>query len=56
MVGKNYTVKVSDHAIYCAQFENDYYTTDKKSRLPIRWMAWESVLLVSDFSYLFINY
>ena len=48
MVGKNYVVKVSDHAIYCTQYENDYYVTDKKSRLPIRWMAWESVLMVSD--------
>lgn len=56
MVGKNYMVKVSDHAIYCAQYENDYYITDKKSRLPIRWMAWESVLLVSALKYFIIFY
>lgn len=47
IIGKNYVVKVSDHAMYCNRYENDYYMTDTKARLPIRWMAWESLLLVS---------
>lgn len=47
MVGKNYAVKISDHAMYCGRYEADYYVSDTKARLPIRWMAWESLLLVS---------
>ncbi|KAI5700845.1 hypothetical protein M8J75_003458 [Diaphorina citri] len=45
MVGKNYTIKISDHAMYCSHYESDYYLSDTKARLPIRWMAWESLLL-----------
>uniref|UniRef100_A0A8D9E443 Discoidin domain-containing receptor 2 n=1 Tax=Cacopsylla melanoneura TaxID=428564 RepID=A0A8D9E443_9HEMI len=45
MVGKNYLIKISDHAMYCSHYESDYYLSDTKSRLPIRWMAWESLLL-----------
>jgi hypothetical protein len=49
IVGKNFTVKISDHAMYCGRYEADYYVSDTKARLPIRWMAWESLLLVSIF-------
>ncbi|XP_069672513.1 discoidin domain-containing receptor 2-like isoform X2 [Periplaneta americana] len=45
VVAKNYTVKISDHAMYCGRYEADYYVSDTKARLPIRWMAWESLLL-----------
>ncbi|XP_018915525.2 discoidin domain-containing receptor 2 [Bemisia tabaci] len=45
MVGKNYVIKVSDHAMYCSQYDLDYYVSDTKTKLPIRWMAWESILL-----------
>lgn len=47
IIDKNFTVKVSDHAMYCDKFEADYYISDTKSRLPIRWMSWESLLLVN---------
>jgi hypothetical protein len=47
IIGKNYAVKISDHAMYCGRHEADYYVSDTKARLPIRWMAWESLLLVS---------
>jgi len=47
VVGKNYTVKISDHAMYCGRYDTEYYVSDTKARLPIRWMAWESLLLVS---------
>lgn len=47
LVGKNYSLKISDHALYCSQYDSDYYISDTKSRLPIRWMSWESLLLVS---------
>ncbi|XP_065161384.1 discoidin domain-containing receptor 2-like isoform X2 [Atheta coriaria] len=45
VIDKNFTVKISDHAMYCDRFEGDYYISDTKSRLPIRWMSWESLLL-----------
>ncbi|KAK6628667.1 hypothetical protein RUM43_002482 [Polyplax serrata] len=45
LIGKQYCVKVSDHAIYCSRYSNDYYLADTKARLPVRWMAWESLLL-----------
>lgn len=47
IVGKHYRLKISDHAMYCTRYECDYYTSDTKTKLPIRWMAWESLLLVS---------
>ncbi|XP_060519613.1 discoidin domain-containing receptor tyrosine kinase B-like [Cylas formicarius] len=45
VVDKNFTIKVSDHAMYCDRYESDYYISDTKARLPIRWMSWESLLL-----------
>ncbi|XP_018579387.1 discoidin domain-containing receptor 2-like, partial [Anoplophora glabripennis] len=45
VIDKNFTVKVSDHAMYCERYENDYYISDTKARLPIRWMSWEALLL-----------
>uniref|UniRef100_T1HCC8 Protein kinase domain-containing protein n=1 Tax=Rhodnius prolixus TaxID=13249 RepID=T1HCC8_RHOPR len=46
LVGKSYHIKVSDHAMYCTKYESDYYISDTKAKLPIRWMAWESLLLL----------
>lgn len=46
VIDKNFTVKISDHAMYCDRYEPDYYVSDTKARLPIRWMSWESLLLV----------
>ncbi|XP_063215521.1 discoidin domain-containing receptor 2-like [Bacillus rossius redtenbacheri] len=45
VIGKNYHLKISDHAMYCSRYESDYYVSDTKAKLPIRWMAWESLLL-----------
>ncbi|KAF4518332.1 hypothetical protein B566_EDAN009120 [Ephemera danica] len=44
-VGRGYSIKISDHAMFCGRYEADYYVSDTKARLPIRWMAWESLLL-----------
>lgn len=55
LVGKNYSLKISDHALYCNQYDSDYYVSDTKSRLPIRWMSWESLLLVSQLLLLLIS-
>ncbi|XP_034231704.1 discoidin domain-containing receptor 2-like, partial [Thrips palmi] len=45
VVSHHYTVKVSDHAVFCSAFDQHYYSSDTGSKLPIRWMAWESLLL-----------
>ncbi|XP_022902114.1 discoidin domain-containing receptor 2-like [Onthophagus taurus] len=45
VIDKHFNVKVSDHAMYCDRYHGDYYISDTKSKLPIRWMSWESLLL-----------
>jgi len=47
LVGEHYTVKVSDFGIGHNIYPADYFTTSSKVLLPVRWMAWESVLFVS---------
>ena len=48
LVGSNYTVKISDFGMSRSLYSRDYYRIEGKAVLPIRWMAWESVLLVSQ--------
>ncbi|XP_012279194.1 discoidin domain-containing receptor 2 [Orussus abietinus] len=45
IVNKNLTIKVSDHAMYCSKYEQDYYVNEYYAKIPLRWMAWEAVLL-----------
>ncbi|XP_045464943.1 discoidin domain-containing receptor tyrosine kinase B-like [Harmonia axyridis] len=45
VIDKSFTVKISDHAMYCDRYEGDYYISDTKTKLPLRWMSWESLLL-----------
>ena len=47
LVGHKYAVKIADFGVCRSVFAADYYRVDGKALLPIRWMAWESVLLVS---------
>ena len=47
LVGHKYTIKISDFGVCRGVFSSDYYRVEGKALLPIRWMAWESVLLVS---------
>ena len=47
LVGNNYTIKISDFGMSRSLYSSDYYRIEGKAVLPIRWMAWESVLLVS---------
>jgi len=47
LVGHKYTIKISDFGVCRSIFSSDYYRVEGKALLPIRWMAWESVLLVS---------
>jgi len=47
LVGHKYAIKISDFGVCRSVFSDDYYRVEDKALLPIRWMAWESVLLVS---------
>ena len=46
LVGSAYTIKISDFGMSRNLYSSDYYRIEGKAILPIRWMAWESVLLV----------
>lgn len=47
LVGRHYSVKISDFGMSRNLYSGDYYRIEGKAVLPIRWMAWESILLVS---------
>ena len=46
LVGHNYNVKISDFGVCRSIFNLDYYRMNGDTLLPVRWMAWEAVLLV----------
>lgn len=46
LVGPQATIKISDFGMSRSLYSCDYYRIEGKAVLPIRWMAWESVLLV----------
>ncbi|KAK2152482.1 hypothetical protein LSH36_327g03009 [Paralvinella palmiformis] len=45
LIGHLYTVKISDFGMSRSLYSEDYCKIDGNTVLPIRWMAWESVLL-----------
>lgn len=45
LVYPKYGIKISDCGLAKPCYSPDYYTTGEGSLLPIRWMAWESLLL-----------
>ncbi|KAL4660118.1 discoidin domain-containing receptor 2-like [Arapaima gigas] len=45
LVGKNYTIKIADFGMSRNLYSADYYRIQGRAVLPIRWMAWESILL-----------
>ena len=47
VVSKNLIIKVSDHAMYCSKYDQEYYVNGYYAKVPLRWMAWEAILLVS---------
>lgn len=47
LVGNLYTIKISDFGMSRSLYSCDYYRIEGRAVLPIRWMAWESILLVS---------
>ena len=46
LVGSNYSIKISDFGMSRSLYSSDYYRIEGRAVLPIRWMAWESILLV----------
>ncbi|XP_076622399.1 discoidin domain-containing receptor 2-like isoform X1 [Colletes latitarsis] len=45
IVDQNLTIKISDHAMYCSKYDHHYYIDGCNAKIPLRWMAWEAVLL-----------
>ncbi|KAM6948690.1 discoidin domain-containing receptor 2-like [Aplochiton taeniatus] len=45
LVGKSYTIKIADFGMSRNLYRGDYYRIQGRAVLPIRWMAWESILL-----------
>ena len=52
LVGTNFTIKISDFGMSRSLYSADYYRIEGRAVLPIRWMAWESILLVKLIQYL----
>lgn len=46
-MGAGHIIKISDFGMSRNLYAGDYYRIEGKALLPIRWMAWESILLVS---------
>lgn len=46
LVGKNYTIKIADFGMSRNLYSGHYYRIQGRAVLPIRWMSWESILLV----------
>ncbi|KYN06614.1 Discoidin domain-containing receptor 2 [Cyphomyrmex costatus] len=44
IVCKDLLIKVSDQAMYCNKYDNEYYVNECYAKIPLRWMAWEAVL------------
>uniref|UniRef100_A0A8D0GI81 Discoidin domain-containing receptor 2 n=1 Tax=Sphenodon punctatus TaxID=8508 RepID=A0A8D0GI81_SPHPU len=45
LVGNCYTIKIADFGMSRNLYSGDYYRIQGRAVLPIRWMAWESILL-----------
>ncbi|XP_054715542.1 discoidin domain-containing receptor 2-like [Uloborus diversus] len=45
LVGRGYTIKIADFGMSRDLYSGDYYRIEGRAMLPIRWMAWESILL-----------
>lgn len=45
LVGNAYTIKIADFGMSRQLYACDYYRIEGRAMLPIRWMAWESILM-----------
>lgn len=48
LVGTNNTIKIADFGMSRNLYRGDYYRIQGRAVLPIRWMSWESILLVNQ--------
>jgi discoidin domain receptor family protein 2 len=46
LVGRSYAVKVTDIAMCSDLYKKDYSDIGGRPPVPIRWLPWESILLV----------
>ena len=46
LLDRRLTIKISDFGMSRNLYSSDYYRIQGRAVLPIRWMAWESILLV----------
>ncbi|XP_002736738.1 discoidin domain-containing receptor 2-like [Saccoglossus kowalevskii] len=44
LVGQRYRIRIADFGMSRSLYSADYYKIEGKAILPIRWMAWESIL------------
>lgn len=51
LVGRSYTVKVTDIAMCSDLYKKDYSDIGGRPPAPIRWLPWESILLVRETRY-----
>jgi hypothetical protein len=50
-VGPDLQIKICDLAIICAAFKDDYGEVRGRKSLPIRWIAWETIVMVNILIY-----
>ncbi len=48
LLDRHLTIKISDFGMSRNLYSSDYYRIQGRAVLPIRWMAWESILLVRE--------
>lgn len=48
LLDRRLTIKIADFGMSRNLYSSDYYRIQGRAVLPIRWMAWESILLVRD--------
>ena len=46
LVGKCYHIKICDFGSDCPSYKKDYVEMENLLLVPLRWMAWESVIEV----------
>lgn len=47
LVGRGYQIKLADVAMCSGLYHKDYSEIGSRPPAPIRWLPWESILLVS---------
>ena len=46
LVGDNFSIKISDFGMSRGLYSTDYYRMEGRAMMPLRWMAWETIILV----------